>query len=147
MLVFQPVRRVQQLAELVGKNLYQLSSLAGLTAEQYEQQVLPCVCEQIVQCGDTLAQQYLLEVRARPQFASTTKHHRGTGLYDVNMLRSSCVSTWHKVLGARHHGIMSMCMKGSAGLVLALELARTVALPAQESRSCARLCASHKTSQ
>lgn len=55
---------VQQLAELVGKNLYQLSSLAGLTGEQYEEQVLPCVCQQIVQCGDTLAQQYLMEVRS-----------------------------------------------------------------------------------
>lgn len=54
---------VQQLAELVGKNLYQLSNLNGLNFAQYEQLVLPCVTEQIVQCGDRLAQQYLMEVR------------------------------------------------------------------------------------
>ena len=54
---------MQQLAELVGKNLYQLSNLNGLNYAQYEQLVLPCVTEQIVQCGDRLAQQYLMEVR------------------------------------------------------------------------------------
>jgi vacuolar protein sorting-associated protein 35 len=53
---------VQQLAELIGKNLYQLSSLNGLNFAQYEQLVLPCVAEQIVQCEDKLAQQYLMEV-------------------------------------------------------------------------------------
>lgn len=56
-------RRVQQLAELVGKNLYQLSSLSGLNYAQYEALVLPCIAEQIVQCEDKLAQQYLMEVR------------------------------------------------------------------------------------
>ena len=53
---------MQQLAELVGKNLYQLSSLDALNFSQYQHLVLPCVMEQIVQCGDKLAQQYLMEV-------------------------------------------------------------------------------------
>ena len=58
---------MQQLAELVGKNLYQLASLNGLNFAQYEQLVLPCMSEQIVQCADKLAQQYLMEVRIVPQ--------------------------------------------------------------------------------
>jgi hypothetical protein len=65
---------VQQLAELVGKNLYQLSSLNGLNFAQYKELVLPCISEQIVQCEDKLAQQYLMEVCWQPHTSMPAVH-------------------------------------------------------------------------
>lgn len=55
---------MQQLAELVGKNLNQLAGLGGLTFSHYQNLVLPCITEQIVQCQDKLAQRFLMEVRS-----------------------------------------------------------------------------------
>lgn len=57
---------MQQLAELVGKNLNQLAGLGGLTFSHYQNLVLPCITEQIVQCQDKLAQRFLMEVRLVP---------------------------------------------------------------------------------
>lgn len=57
---------LQQLAELVGKNLNQLAGLGGLTFSHYQNLVLPCITEQIVQCQDKLAQRFLMEVRLLP---------------------------------------------------------------------------------
>jgi hypothetical protein len=54
---------VQQLAELVGKNLNQLAGLGGLTFQHYKAFVLPGITEQIVHCEDKLAQRSLMEVR------------------------------------------------------------------------------------
>lgn len=54
-----------QLADLVGKNLTRLSQLEGLTLALYRDQVLPRVLEQVVSCGDPLAQGYLMQVRRR----------------------------------------------------------------------------------
>ena len=53
---------MQQLAELVGKNLNQLAGLGGLTFQHYEALVLPGITEQIVHCEDKLAQRFLMEV-------------------------------------------------------------------------------------
>jgi Vacuolar protein sorting-associated protein 35 len=53
---------VQQLAELVGKNLNQLAGLGGLTFQHYKSLVLPGITEQIVHCEDKLAQRFLMEV-------------------------------------------------------------------------------------
>lgn len=50
-----------QLADLVGKNLTQLSQLENLQFEEYRDNVLPKILEQVVACRDTLAQGYLLE--------------------------------------------------------------------------------------
>lgn len=50
-----------QLADLVGKNLTQLSQLDGLSFELYNNVVLPRVLEQVVNCKDDLAQQYLMQ--------------------------------------------------------------------------------------
>ena len=50
-----------QLADLVGKNLTQLSQLEGLTFELYRDVVLPRVLEQVVACKDELAQGYLMQ--------------------------------------------------------------------------------------
>jgi len=50
-----------QLSDLVGKNLTQLSQLEGLTFELYRDTVLPRILEQVINCKDPLAQQYLMQ--------------------------------------------------------------------------------------
>lgn len=50
-----------QLADLVGKNLTQISQLEGLTFELYRDVALPRVLEQVVACKDELAQGYLMQ--------------------------------------------------------------------------------------
>ena len=50
-----------QLADLVGKNLTQLSQLENLQFVDYKEEVLPKILEQVVACKDELAQQYLME--------------------------------------------------------------------------------------
>ena len=56
--------RTQELSDLVGKNLMYLSQLNGLDFQLYKELVLPKVTEQIVSCEDTIAQQYLMQVRS-----------------------------------------------------------------------------------
>lgn len=50
-----------ELRLLVGKNLARLSQLDGIDAALYASSVLPSVLEQIVNCKDQIAQQYLME--------------------------------------------------------------------------------------
>ena len=50
-----------QLADLVGKNLTQLSQLECLSFDVYRDMVLPKILDQVVSCKDTLAQGYLME--------------------------------------------------------------------------------------
>lgn len=57
----QRERERAQLADLVGKNLTQLSQLEGLSFELYRDIVLPRVLEQVVACKDELAQGYLMQ--------------------------------------------------------------------------------------
>ncbi len=54
-------RERQELRVLVGTNLVRLRDLDGLTEELYSQVVLPKVLEQIVNCKDQIAQQYLMD--------------------------------------------------------------------------------------
>eukprot|EP01102_Stenamoeba_stenopodia_P015762 TRINITY_DN5417_c0_g1_i1.p1 TRINITY_DN5417_c0_g1~~TRINITY_DN5417_c0_g1_i1.p1 ORF type:complete len:782 (-),score=196.58 TRINITY_DN5417_c0_g1_i1:138-2483(-) len=51
----------QELRLLVGKNLARLSQLEGVDIDQYAKVVLPKIVEQIVNCKDQIAQQYLME--------------------------------------------------------------------------------------
>eukprot|EP00326_Haptolina_ericina_P003151 CAMPEP_0181228236 /NCGR_PEP_ID=MMETSP1096-20121128/33242_1 /TAXON_ID=156174 ORGANISM="Chrysochromulina ericina, Strain CCMP281" /NCGR_SAMPLE_ID=MMETSP1096 /ASSEMBLY_ACC=CAM_ASM_000453 /LENGTH=775 /DNA_ID=CAMNT_0023321751 /DNA_START=31 /DNA_END=2359 /DNA_ORIENTATION=- len=51
----------QELRILVGTNLMQLGKLDGVTVDVYTETVLPQVLEQIVNCKDPIAQQYLME--------------------------------------------------------------------------------------
>jgi len=51
----------EELKVLVGKNLARLSQLDGVDLARYSELVLPSVVEQIVNCKDTIAQQYLME--------------------------------------------------------------------------------------
>lgn len=52
----------RELQSLVGTNLVRLSQLEGITLELYKSTILPAILEQVIQCRDVLAQEYLLEV-------------------------------------------------------------------------------------
>ncbi|KAI3613893.1 hypothetical protein CBS9595_004070 [Malassezia furfur] len=52
----------RELRILVGTNLVRLSQLEGVTLALYEHTILPRVLEQVIQCKDVLAQEYLMEV-------------------------------------------------------------------------------------
>lgn len=52
----------KELRILVGTNLVRLSQLEGIDLEMYKGQILPMILEQVVQCRDVLAQEYLMEV-------------------------------------------------------------------------------------
>ena len=47
---------------LVGTNLVRLSQLEGVDLEMYRTTILPSILEQVVNCKDVIAQEYLMEV-------------------------------------------------------------------------------------
>jgi vacuolar protein sorting-associated protein 35 len=47
---------------LVGTNLVRLSQMEGVDLEMYRRTILPSVLEQVVNCKDVIAQDYLMEV-------------------------------------------------------------------------------------
>ncbi|KAG6899335.1 hypothetical protein C0993_011123 [Termitomyces sp. T159_Od127] len=47
---------------LVGTNLVRLSQLDGVDLEMYQRTILPSILEQVVNCKDVIAQEYLMEV-------------------------------------------------------------------------------------
>ncbi|EMR11129.1 hypothetical protein PNEG_00725 [Pneumocystis murina B123] len=51
-----------ELKILVGTNLVRLSQLEGIDLHIYKTNILPSIMEQIIQCRDVLAQEYLMEV-------------------------------------------------------------------------------------
>jgi vacuolar protein sorting-associated protein 35 len=52
----------RELRILVGTNLVRLSQLDGVDLNMYQNFILPAVLEQVVQCKDVIAQDYLMEV-------------------------------------------------------------------------------------
>jgi vacuolar protein sorting-associated protein 35 len=52
----------RELRLLVGSNLVRLSQLEGLDLKIYTETVLPAILEEVVSCGDVIAQDYLMEV-------------------------------------------------------------------------------------
>ncbi|GAA6014446.1 hypothetical protein JCM10207_001609 [Rhodosporidiobolus poonsookiae] len=52
----------RELRILVGTNLVRLSQLEGVDLEMYQKLILPSVLEQVVNCRDVIAQEYLMEV-------------------------------------------------------------------------------------
>lgn len=52
----------KELQILVGSNLVRLSQLEGIDKEYYRSSILPSILEQVVQCRDVIAQEYLLDV-------------------------------------------------------------------------------------
>lgn len=55
---------------LVGTNLVRLSQLDGVDLELYQNDILPAILEQVVQCKDVIAQEYLMEVVIQVCFLS-----------------------------------------------------------------------------
>lgn len=47
---------------LVGTNLVRLSQLDGVDLQMYQETILPSILEQVVNCKDVIAQEYLMEV-------------------------------------------------------------------------------------
>lgn len=52
----------RELRILVGTNLVRLSQLEGVDLEMYTRTILPSILEQVVNCKDVIAQEYLMEV-------------------------------------------------------------------------------------
>src|ERR1700734_2851945 len=52
----------RELRILVGTNLVRLSQLDGVDLDMYQKTILPSVLEQVVNCKDVIAQEYLMEV-------------------------------------------------------------------------------------
>lgn len=52
----------KELRILVGTNLVRLSQLDGVDLDMYQRMILPAVLEQVVNCKDVIAQEYLMEV-------------------------------------------------------------------------------------
>ncbi|KII94417.1 hypothetical protein PLICRDRAFT_50388 [Plicaturopsis crispa FD-325 SS-3] len=52
----------RELRILVGTNLVRLSQLDGVDLDMYQRTILPGVLEQVVNCKDVIAQEYLMEV-------------------------------------------------------------------------------------
>ena len=52
----------KELRILVGTNLVRLSQLEGVDLEMYRRIILPAILEQVVNCKDVIAQEYLMEV-------------------------------------------------------------------------------------
>ncbi|KDQ53008.1 hypothetical protein JAAARDRAFT_162246 [Jaapia argillacea MUCL 33604] len=52
----------KELRILVGTNLVRCSQLDGVDLDMYQKDILPSILEQIVQCKDVIAQEYLMEV-------------------------------------------------------------------------------------
>ncbi|WFD43663.1 retromer complex subunit Vps35 [Malassezia psittaci] len=80
----------RELRILVGTNLVRLSQLEGVTLEIYQQTILPAVLEQVVNCKDVIAQEYLMEVII--QVFPDDFH-----LYTLSMILSACARLHPKV--------------------------------------------------
>lgn len=52
----------RELRILVGTNLVRLSQLDGVDLDIYQKTILPSILEQVVNCKDVIAQEYLMEV-------------------------------------------------------------------------------------
>jgi vacuolar protein sorting-associated protein 35 len=52
----------KELRILVGTNLVRLSQLDGVDLDMYRRTILPSILEQVVNCKDVIAQEYLMEV-------------------------------------------------------------------------------------
>ncbi len=53
---------VASCAFLWGTNLVRLSQLDGVDLEMYQKTILPSILEQVVNCKDVIAPEYLMEV-------------------------------------------------------------------------------------
>ena len=59
----------KELRILVGTNLVRLSQLDGVDLDLYQKVILPGILEQVVNCKDVIAQEYLMEVVIQVRWA------------------------------------------------------------------------------
>jgi vacuolar protein sorting-associated protein 35 len=64
----------KELRILVGTNLVRLSQLDGVDLSMYERTILPSVMEQVVNCKDVIAQEYLMEVVIQVRYQCAPPH-------------------------------------------------------------------------
>lgn len=64
----------RELRILVGTNLVRLSQLEGVDLEMYRRTILPSILEQVVNCKDIIAQEYLMEVVIQVMLAETSPY-------------------------------------------------------------------------
>ncbi|CAG8602869.1 2406_t:CDS:10 [Paraglomus brasilianum] len=69
----------KELKILVGTNLVRLSQLEGVDLQMYQTTILPAILEQVINCKDVIAQEYLMEVIV--QVFHDDFHLRTLGLY------------------------------------------------------------------
>jgi vacuolar protein sorting-associated protein 35 len=68
---------------LVGTNLVRLSQLDGVDLELYQNSILPAILEQVVQCKDVIAQEYLMEVVIQVCSPPSPSDYANSGLTKV----------------------------------------------------------------
>lgn len=80
----------QELRILVGTNLMQLGKLDGVTVDVYTETVLPQVLEQIVNCKDPIAQQYLMEciLQVLPLYTRCLSSFSAVGMFQSQNVHS-----------------------------------------------------------
>jgi vacuolar protein sorting-associated protein 35 len=71
----------RELRILVGTNLVRLSQLDGVDLAMYQRTILPSILEQVVNCKDVIAQEYLMEVVI--QVICLSPHKRYSRLINV----------------------------------------------------------------
>jgi vacuolar protein sorting-associated protein 35 len=64
----------RELRILVGTNLVRLSQLDGVDLDMYHRTILPSILEQVVNCKDVIAQEYLMEVVIQVLNCEPTTH-------------------------------------------------------------------------
>lgn len=69
----------KELRILVGTNLVRLSQLEGVDLDMYRRIILPAILEQVVNCKDVIAQEYLMEVVIQVS-------HNASGLPSLNAI-------------------------------------------------------------
>uniref|UniRef100_A0A9L0R094 Vacuolar protein sorting-associated protein 35 n=1 Tax=Equus caballus TaxID=9796 RepID=A0A9L0R094_HORSE len=84
-------RERQELRILVGTNLVRLSQLEGVNVERYKQIVLTGILEQVVNCRDALAQEYLMECIIQ-QVATVIQSRQDMPSEDVVSLQVSLIN-------------------------------------------------------
>lgn len=86
----------KELQIIVGSNLVRLAQLEGVTAKIYAERILPQILEQVIQCRDALAQEYLLDVIV---MAFPAEYHLETlDQYLTAIERLTPQTSLHKVL-------------------------------------------------
>jgi len=84
----------RELRILVGTNLVRLSQLDGVDLDMYQKTILPSILEQVVNCKDVIAQEYLMEVVIQVCFCHPfPPSHKCTESISSRFSRTNSIST------------------------------------------------------